>query len=95
MLLTHYVYTANVVIVRLYIIIYPRLASLWKDDLLEHTKWLVAKVTSQVTHKRIPVFVHPISPLFEGVKGLRYLHVASKAVSALVELTMTLVDIDF
>ena len=95
MLLTHYINAANVVIVRLYIIIYPRLASLWKDDLLEHTKWLVAKVTSQVTHKRIPVFVHPISPLFEGVKGLRYLHVASKAVSALVELTMTLVDIDF
>ena len=62
---------------------------------MEHTKWLVAKVTPQVTHKWIPVFVHPISPLLEGIKGLRYLHVASKAVSALVELTMTLVDIDF
>ena len=58
-------------------------------------EWLVAKITAQVTHKWIPVFVHPKSPLFEGIKGLRYLHVASKAVSALVELTMTLVYIDF
>ena len=93
--MAHYINTANVIIVRLYVFIYPRLASLWKDDLLEHAKWLIAKITTHVTHKWIPVFVHPISPLFEWIKGLRYLHVASKAVSALVELTMTLVYIDF
>ena len=83
------------IIVRFYVFVYPRLASLWKDDLLEHAKWFVAKITTHVTHKWIPVFVHPISPLFEWIEGLRYLHVASKAVSALVELTMTLVNIDF
>lgn len=71
-----------------------RLAPRREDYLLEHIERLVAEMTAQVMHIRVPIFIHPIAPLFDRVKGFCNLHVAGWGVIAQVELSVLLFCVD-
>ena len=77
MLLDKYIDTANVKVVGLNFIYCSRLAITGEDYILEHIERLIAKMAAQVMHIRVSIFIHPIGPLFDRVKGFRNLHVAS------------------
>ena len=67
---------ANMEVVVLNFIDCSRLAPRREDYLLEHIERLVTEMTAQVMHIRVPIFIHPIAPLFDRVKGFCNLHVA-------------------
>ena len=85
---------ANMEVVVLNFIDCSGLARRREDYLLEHIERLIAEMTAQVMHIRVPIFIHPIGPLFNRVKGFRNLHVTGGGVIAQVKLSVLLFCID-
>ena len=45
-------------------------ASLWEDDFLKHSEWLVAEFASLVNDKFVLIVLHQAEPLLDWIKAL-------------------------